>query len=445
MAATVPPDAPRRRIPAWAWILAAALALRLAAAVLVTWITARKGTLCVFPDTIIYWELARAIVAGEPFRVFQGDAPHYALRTPGYPIFLAACRWLFGPSLLAVRIVQAGVGTLGVWLLSRLVRSAWPEDRRDGWPSLAWIAAAVMAVDPYIVGMSALVLSEAIFIPLMVAGLWAIAAAWTPRGAEPPRHPDRAAILGGLAMGAAVLARPSWLLFVPAVLAAWVIGAGRGRRGAALRGSLLVALAMAALMAPWWVRVYRIHGRFVPTALWVGASLYDGVGPQANGESDMAFVDAPDVRSLPELEQEDAFRRRSWRSIRDDPGRILRLALVKVGRFWSPWPNAAMLRSPAIDAASALITLPAFGLLMLGAWDRRRDFRALALLLGPLVYFCALHSLFVSSIRYRIPGMVPALGLVAAGWVRLGAFAAPSIRSSSREGGPIDGNPPPGA
>jgi hypothetical protein len=31
----------------------------------------------------------------------------------------------------------------------------------------------------------------------------------------------------------------------------------------------------------------------------------------------------------------------------------------------------------------------------------------------------ALHMVFVSSIRYRIPGSLPALGLAAVGWKRL--------------------------
>ena len=48
--------------------------------------------------------------------------------------------------------------------------------------------------------------------------------------------------------------------------------------------------------------------------------------------------------------------------------------------------------------------IPVYCLIIAGVWNRRRDVRALVLLAGPLVYFCAVHLVFVSSIRYRIPG-----------------------------------------
>jgi hypothetical protein len=52
-------------------------------------------------------------------------------------------------------------------------------------------------------------------------------------------------------------------------------------------------------------------------------------------------------------------------------------------------------------------------------------FISLGLTLGPLLYFAALHLLFVGSIRYRLPAEYAVLVLSAAGarsvWVRLSA------------------------
>ncbi len=398
--------------------LAVALGLRLVAAVAVTWYAARVGKPCVFGDTAIYVALAKTIADGTIYQVSQWGVPHYALRTPGYPAFLAGCRVLFGPSLLAVRVVQAVLGAVAVAAVYRLVRRAGGTQPRP-----AQVAVGLAAVEPFVVAMAALVLSEAVFLPLMMAGLWGLAVLWQrPTGPEPVAQPILVASLTGAAMGGAILARPSWALFLPIILLVWVVGTQRIERRAAIRHACVVALAVAVVMAPWWVRNARVIGRFVPTALWVGASLYDGINPEADGSSDMRFVDASEVRSLGEVEQDQVFRDRSLAFAQAQPGRVAQLAGIKFARFWSPWPNADTLRNRWVALGSAAVTLPVFALIAVGVWDRRRDLRALALLGGPLLYFCGLHLVFVSSIRYRIPGLVPALGLAGFGWCRVAGW-----------------------
>ena len=102
------------------WLLAGlgvALGLRVVAGLVVTAYAARVGKPCVFGDTTIYVALARTINAGTTYEVSQWGVPHFALRTPGYPAFLAACFAIFGPSLLAVRLVQAVLGVVAVALV----------------------------------------------------------------------------------------------------------------------------------------------------------------------------------------------------------------------------------------------------------------------------------------------------------------------------------------
>lgn len=402
-------------------IVAGGFVLRASAAVAVDWVTKRRGKLCLFDDADIYWRLAEAIRAGKPYVVWQYDQPHHALRTPGYPLFLAGCQAAFGPSTLAVRLVQAALGAAGVWLVYRLTRRLWPEKAGSdrGWRSVPILAALIAAAEPYSAASSALILSEGIFIPLMLLMLWGLASLWPAGDGTKPRHPGLVALGTGLAAGAGVLVRPSWALFVPLVLAAWIALAGRGRRVEAMRGAALVALGLAIAMGPWWARNARVFGRFVPTALWVGASLYDGLRPDADGSSDMKFLDTPAIRHLDETTQDRTLRDRALAFARDHPGRALELAAVKAARYWSPWPNSDQFASPAVNLASAVITIPLYLLLLVGLWDRRHDPRALVLLAGPLLYFAALHAVFVSSIRYRIPAAVPAFGLAAAGLARV--------------------------
>lgn len=413
----------------WMGLILGALWLRVAAAAAVQWYAQSRGTLCVFGDTSVYWALAQSIHLGLPYEVSQWGVAHQALRPPAYPLFLAACQSLFGAHLLPVRLVQAALGTLCVLLVERLARRLPPDPIHN--PRFAktktntnthtfaipipMLAALLLAFEPYSAALSALVLSESLFVPLMLAALLGVACLWTGPGQMPPRSPTMLAAATGATIAAALATRPSWAVFVPFLLVSWWLHAGRS----ATRPIAIVILAACAVLAPWWIRNAQVTGRFVPFALWMGASLYDGLNPRATGASDMEFLNEPAFWPLTEIDQDQTLTRASWAFAREQPLQALQLAVVKAARFWSPWPNAETFQRPLLNAASAMVALPLYGLMALGLWHRRRDLRAWVLLAGPLLYFGTLHMIFVSSIRYRIPGMAPALVLAAIGLARL--------------------------
>ena len=94
------------------------------------------------------------------------------------------------------------------------------------------------------------------------------------------------AFAAGAAAGAATLAKPSF-----AVLSRRTrLLAGRVRwpddRPSfkdAFWSGLLILIGIVLVMSPWWIRNARTYGRFVPTSVWFGASLYDGLNPNATG------------------------------------------------------------------------------------------------------------------------------------------------------------------
>ncbi|APW62083.1 ArnT family glycosyltransferase [Paludisphaera borealis] len=408
------------------WLLLAVevgLFLRIVAADAVEWYVQRTGRpgVCVFPDADYYWKLAQTIRQGELYQIVEwGDIPHFALRTPGYPLFLASCQFIAGDRPIAARLAQAVLGALTVWLVHRLTRSVLGTESKG--PA---IAAGLTAVHPYMILMSAVLLSEAVFVPLMLVSLWGMAVLWDRESGG--RTAIGAALAVGCASGAAVLTRPSWVLFVPAMLGAWLVWrwfAGRSI-GPAVRGVVIAAAGFAAMMGPWWYRNATIYGQFVPTALWMGASLYDGLNPKANGASDMRFLADPDVWPMDERDQDAELTRRAKAFVRAEPRRAVELALVKLARYWSPWPNAEGARSPLATVASAVVMIPLLGLIAFGLWTLRADPRAWILLAGPILYFSGLHMIFASSMRYRTPGEVPAMGLAAVGLVRCVGMVRP--------------------
>lgn len=402
---------------AMALILCAALGVRVGAA---TWWQSRlpPGERFRFGDSKSYWELARSLARDGRFQ--QQNEDERILRTPGYPLLLSSLFLVVGrdrePPVIAARFVGCLLGTLTVGLVVWL---AWLcFDLRTA----LW-AGVLAAADPGAIAISILVLSEASFAPclLLQLVLWVSAVK-----CERRRASLGLATLGGGAAGLTTLMRPSWLLFTPlAVAASMAFAARRGRQlgiGAALMFGLI------ATMTPWWIRNYRVTGRFVPTTLQLGASLYDGWRPDADGASDIMQF-AP--RFYSELKREDkqrleppedVFEYRLDRRMRDaaiewartHPTRVVQLMGIKFLRMWNIWPNDSELNSPLVRLMVAIGYVPILVLGLVGVYRvgvRRWD---AALCFLPAVYMTCLHMVFVGSIRYRQPVMIPVIVLAAA-------------------------------
>ncbi len=429
--------------PLWL-ILAVALALRLAAG---AWWQSRlpSGERFGFGDSDSYWALGRAIAEGKPYH--YGEARIF--RTPGYPLVLAPLFVLGGddPPAAWGFIESALLGTAAVGGVYWLTRTLF--DRRA-----ALIAAGIAAIYPGAIAQGALVLSEAPFMPLVLTELTAWALAWR---TETMGRAIGLSIATGAAAGLATLMRPSWLLFTPAAaLVTWTlacISGATGQRSVAKSASaeatstptsvtcglkptlrwraatmsLVICGSLAAAMLPWWIRNFQVTGHVIPTTLQVGASLFDGLNPSADGSSNMAFVErmtaeqrTSDARQPPNATS-DSFEYRLDHRMRDEatewakanPSRAVELAGSKFLRTWNIWPNEPGLRSWPLRVAVAATYLP---LLVLGLWGAirfsKRGWQFILCWL-PLPYVALLHMIFVGSIRYREPAMIALIPLAA--------------------------------
>jgi len=397
-------------------VLIAALLVRIVAAV---WWEHRlpAGSRFALADSESYWTLAAAIAAGRPYEYGGRDARIF--RTPGYPLLLASIIAVAGDTPAArwsARMVGALLGTLGVALLMMWTWLLF-ADR-----TAVLFAGLMAAFYPGLIALSVIILSEALFCPLILAQL----ICWT--RAEQTRARGRWAwsAAAGMLAGAATLARPSWLLFTPFAMTGGIVASKqRGSRAVAL---IIMLVALSIVMVPWWVRNYRVVGRFVPTTLQVGASLYDGLNPQANGASNMWFANDyyhqfEDLRRAGKLDKplevalDERLRHDALQWVMTHQGRALQLALIKFSRMWNVWPNDQQFRSLAVRAAIAAGYLPVLLLAIVGAWKFVRRGFVYALCILPAIYLTMLHVVFVSSLRYREPAMMGAI-VLAAGLMR---------------------------
>lgn len=400
------------RVGAIVGILAIAVVLRWTGSV---WWQSRLGDeqSFGFPDSHSYWELGSQLSTGGPYE--YGGPDFRVFRAPGYPLLLAGLFRVVGadPPVIWARGVGVVLGTLTVaglmwlgWVLFDASAGRW--------------AGLLAAIYPGAVGMSIFVLAEGLFCLLMVLQLACWVSAWR-AGAWRARWAWGAS--SGVLCAAAVLTRPSWLLFTPGIVGLLLLGPAR-RRHAEVGVVLLVAMMLA--MVPWWVRNYRAVGHFVPTTLQVGASLYDGLNPAATGASNMPFStpfylaqkeeDARVGRSPTgfEVRLDRRLRDAAVEWAREHPREVAALMARKFARMWGPWPNAEEFRGAAVRWGIALTYLPVLlvGAIGVARWGRQGWPYLLCYM--PAVYFTLLHVVFVSSLRYREPAMLMWLVLVGA-------------------------------
>jgi hypothetical protein len=413
-------DHHRRQAVLWlGLIVLAAAALRLAVLTRVQFVS--------FDDSRDYLTLADSLLIRHEY-VVNGLC---ATRMPGYPVFIAAI-WACWHSVSAVLNLQAVVGALcalPAYFLGRRLNTA------------TGLAAAVfVALDPLQIGFAASVLSE---IPFTLGLLVALALAAR-------MMTDRRWgwwIVLGLLWAAAVYLRGSvhWLL-APLGLLIVFLQVLHGRQEThferlppgriALRGLVGLVLAagtLAACLAPWQIRNTQLFGPHRWLTTLEGISLYEAVYPEADGgpRQDKIAV-PPEIGSLDEAGRNDAWMARARGYILNDPGRMLRLAGVKIARTWSPIFHAAEFRNPAAQAILLLWSLLTYVLALVGlrAWwrgvspapgvpDPTGARGALWIILLPILYFTLLHAVFQGSVRYRVPLMPLVDLLAAAGLIQL--------------------------
>jgi hypothetical protein len=283
------------------------------------------------------------------------------------------------------------------------------------------VAAALVAVDPLTVGFSATLLSETPFALCLLVALWLGV-----RQMEEPTWGRWVAL--GVVSGAAVLLRGSALQCI-GPLVFWIdwFAAKRHQRfrydPLFLAGWIIPISLTFACLAPWIVRNAR-HFRESPPPLRLttleGISLYEAVYPEADGGPRQGFITlTPAMVHLNEAQQNDEWSRRAWGYIKSEPGRMLLLAPVKLARTWSPWLNASEMQSPVAWWGMTLWSVPLFALAIVGIWRSGMGWGEKGILLVPIVYFSLLHSLFLGSVRYRVPLMPLVCVFAAAGLTSL--------------------------
>jgi len=444
---TVRADSPRFAQTLF-WLLLLTLAVRVGVLLVM------PGALAGAPDG--YRRLAENVA--EHGTLGEGVQPT-AYRPPLYPLLRAPC-------------VALGEGAASTWAIGGLhvllgvgsVGLVWQLGRRCALGRWAWLAGAMVACDPILLGQSTVVMTETAAAFLVALALLALVGA-----VETPSW--RRAAAAGAALGLCGLCRPELLVWaaacVPAMFILWcrrtreasrdretVDGAASSPRfsdrsltvAAGLGSSIAVVLGMLVALLPWAVRNQIQFGRPMVTTTHGGYTLllannpsfYEhlregatgtvwdarGLGPVWGGE---AHFDTPAA----ELAADRRAYVEAWQNIRREPGMFGHSCAVRAGRFWALAPHQGT--SPLRWAIGAWylveFLLASVGLCV--ATARLSRHKAVppcppclrggssgwwlwGLLLA--VSMTAVHAVYWSDMRMRAP-LVPVVALAATGGI----------------------------
>jgi 4-amino-4-deoxy-L-arabinose transferase-like glycosyltransferase len=355
-------------------------------------------------DPAEYHAQARAILEGRP-------VPDYAYfhSSPLYPFFLAFVMRVAGPGLAKLRLAQALVGCLSVFLIYRLTRvtvGAVP----------AIVAAFLAALYVPFIFFEGEILEITLVLAFLAGSLILLVRARTSRAVWP------AAVSGAL-LGLASLGKPNLLLFAPvaAALVAWGRSSDVPARSRALSAVALLA-ATAVAISPATVHNYRVSGDFIPVSSNAGINLYIGNHPGAPG----TFTVPPEMRldlrtasaraaeeavghPLSAGEVSDYWARQALDFARRRPAMWFLQTARKFALFWNWYeiPNhyhlyfialaAPVLRFP-VGTFSVVAPLGLVGLALAAA--RRR--KVGVLIAFGAAFLCSVVPFFVTA-RYRLP------------------------------------------
>jgi 4-amino-4-deoxy-L-arabinose transferase-like glycosyltransferase len=371
-----------------------------------------------------------------------------AFRPPAFPVALAGLYKMLGGVSASTRwesarILEAALGAVSVALIYLI-------GLRVFCVAAARIAGAIAAVYPPLILVGSSLMSESLFIPLMLGG---VLCALSSRERASPRSWTWA-LGAGVLIGLAALTRSNGaVLLLPVALLVW---SGRPRWSLrALRQPVLVVGATVLTLVPWTIRNASTFHELVPISTQSGYALAGIYNPIAQARTDFRalwVVPENDIRTAlvghphsNEAQISDRLDSMALRYVAHHPGAVASTGYwngLRLFNLTGPAVERWLARFEAYPAVLAVISVYAFwilGAVALGGVATRAVRRAPLALWG-VPALILLSSVFtLGATRYRAPAdpfliLLAALGL-SAGWGRRlqrGRLTAPGIAGESR-------------
>ncbi len=361
-------------------LFVAAFAIRLAAVASLRDVHAPPDGLA-SADDVQFHRLAARLAEGEGYVNDQGRPTSF--RAPGWPLVLAAVYWLFGVQPVVVYVLLCALGAASCLLTYALARELAGEN------SARW-AGLLAAIYLGHIYFAFSFVSESLFVPCLALGGW-LFIRFLKFGSI------RTLALAGLVLGWATLTRPFGLLLLPMFLLLLAWFDLRQRRLRVVPG-LVLAATFAAVILPWTLRNYLVHGELVLIATNGGSTFYGGNNSRVVSEPRhfgawISTTDLPHRDLIDATPNEVAHDKMEWKLgldwLREHPAQASLLVVFKALRmWWLPEFDAGLWQYLLRIVAYA----PFFVIIMLGLW---RCVRERALRSGP---WLVVHATLLATV-----------------------------------------------
>jgi hypothetical protein len=402
-------------------------------------------------DMGVYHQLAMGLLSGEGYHTDL--EPHFkAFRPPGYPFFLTALYYVFGPNPAVVLFSHALMGAMTCVLVYWIGRDCWSQ-------RVGLVAGILCCVNPEAIHWSREFLTETLFIFLLVLLVFLCVRLSSEGGRV-------AVVAAGLVLGYATLTRPNVLVLIPFLVLYFLFCTDLP-----LRRRVVVAISLPLLclltLLPWSIRNYHVLDAFVPVASIGGFALYVSVPPERGtapyslptwqyleiGVHKMpnGYEMAPELFGEPppesplipsdfnEVDESKRGREFYIRHVLMEPKRFMGLLATKASLMFNVRPRLFRpdsgedygfgLRDIVVRVYSSVFNLLIFAFAALGAIASFNLRKPIILIGLVFAYHVAFQLVFRPALRYFLPGLVLCSVLAAIGLV---LTASPRVAYASQ-------------
>lgn len=355
------------------------------------------------PDSYKYQTTAQSLAAGKGF----GKNMFFA---PGYPVFMAAIYSIAGAkNPRNIQTAQIILGALTLLLMYKLIVRGFGKN-------IALSTTIISAVDPFLVYFSAEILSETLFIFLLISSLLLLDISFNKNNLS-------VAFATGIIIGLGNLTRAIFLgyvLMLTFIYTALLIPVSlRNDSIKKIIITIVIITGIFASMLPWIIRNYKASGKFILVSIQKGWTMYEGLNPDFDNPDAIKTWQAKmaeesnvmDTAKMDAMAKDEYFLNKSKESILSDPFGFSKLAIRKFLKFWRIYPyHPYSFKEKMVSLlffAPLLIMAVAGFVITLNKWRILLPFYVL------ILYFSLMAMVFWTQIRYRVP-LHPILALFAA-------------------------------